>query len=172
MIEEIEKLRAEVQPRALSDREALDQRKVGVHEPWSGNRRAISCPKLANRGRNKAIHIKPLRYAFMGANRITNLIRTVHRQEVIFEIDARLIVAVENKYGEPGRRFFNYGDLPIAQSGIQSAVPVPPNPLTAPDRQIVNHASRELLTNFELCQSPIEMSGAGQRPVSGADVGT
>src|SRR5579871_4441801 len=86
----------------------------------------------------------------------------------ILEERARLVVAIDERRGEPRRDSLDNGHLPIAEQGVRSSIPIVAELSAATEREIVDHAAYETVIEIDLRQRPIQVLPVGEREVRSA----
>src|SRR5215469_11829421 len=100
-----------------------------------------------------------------------NLIRSVVVVAVaaVVKEHARLVVAVDQRYGKSRRNLLDQRQLPAAQQRVRQRTPVVAEFPAATERQIVKYACREVVRQIDLRQSPIQIFPVRQREVRRTD---
>jgi len=151
MVKDVEELGSEIQSDLLRQNEPLDQGEIGVHEVWSGKWTSIRGSKLPWSGGREATGVEEFAQALVEpAFGSASLIRAVYWNEVVFEIDPRLIHAIRHEHREAGKCSFDYRNLPISKHGVDWPAPVAPVRSPFAKRKIVDHACCKRVPHVDL----------------------
>ena len=83
-----------------------------------------------------------------------------------------MIVARDYGDWKSGSDFLNQINFPIPQDRVYWAAPRAAEALAFPERQVINHASCEVVIELDFRESPIRFRGPRQGPVGSARAGT
>jgi len=103
MVEQVEHFRTEIKASILPrESKALDDRKVRVDEVRTMTGVRLAFAEFAGARRAKAIDVKPFAEVLVeSARRATSLVGANQAVAVFLKIDARTVVPIHDKYGEP-----------------------------------------------------------------------
>jgi len=163
MIEEIEKLRPELQIHPLPERQrnVLDQGEVCIYETRTVNRRANTGAEFSGRGESERAWVEPILNCvnLCGTARlsalvpalvgVTHLVRTREVISVVGKIHSRTLTAVDHVQRESRRGPFDQIDLPMPQRGINRTVPIATPMLALAEREVINDAGSKTVVEVE-----------------------
>src|ERR1700734_1425192 len=159
MIEKVEEFSPELNRVSLVDAKILEWRKICIHEAGAGKLRTGNVSKFPYWRWYESTRIKPIQVVVnlgrRGAGRVcchgstfervTHFVRAVLRSSIPFEIDARLVIAVNQEEGEPRGRLFDQIDLPPPENRVRNSTPVAAVAFAFAEGQFVEDAGGELI---------------------------
>src|SRR5277367_3661268 len=180
VVEEVEEFGAEVQVHVFPwQPKPLDDGEIGVDEVRAINGNTARVAQLACSRLHKAGRVDVLDLGLVGVGiAASHLIRAVEivavaaGGETVAVTDAGIVSAVDQRIGEPRGDFFDEGELPAAEKRVGQIVPTVAKSFAAAKRQIIDHASGEIIVQINLRGGPIEFLPIGEREEGGAHFGT
>src|SRR5438105_3482764 len=170
MVKQIEEFSPEIHSHTITEwqREVLDDREIGVHKTWAVGRSPRGIAEFACSGISETLCVEPLAQGGVVSPGATKLIWADKVIPVVGQVHARTVVTRDNEDWESGSGLFDHVDLPISEDRIRNPVPVAPELLASPERQIIEHTSSEVVIQLYLREAPISTGRAGQWPVGHA----